>query len=476
MGVDSLLQLARGEAIQFSRTVDGDGGQETTASFKLITSQQELVKSLDIAVSASVRYGLASVDARMDFAQEHAVNDASVHLVLNSTCTNAPKHMEGAELKPSVERLYDIDPEGFHRAFGDCYVDEIYTGGSLTVLYMFHTRDETSKTKISASLNAQIGSFISGGSVSGNFASAVAEAQRTSELEMKVFMSGGRGVATPTSVEEALHLFHTFPAEVLGAGTPYRVTAKPWEEFPLPPGLTLAQRVARRDTIETCGKNVLAAIENRSRAEYIIANPSQYLNPDVSALTTTRDQMNTMISKWSLRAGECSEDITKCSLEGLSFPAVSWPTRIATRDPLGAKIEEVRLHDSKAAPFFQPQNFPGLPLSDQFDIDPNREGRWRFAVNSEGKIWAGVFWCPEWGAHVVYGPIFLRYLRLGHTQGPCGYPRNDEIFYRHEPGDDIDPSSREQSFEHDTIWWNARDNRVMSNLGSPEGLSDVEHL
>jgi hypothetical protein len=28
----------------------------------------------------------------------------------------------------------------------------------------------------------------------------------------------------------------------------------------------------------------------------------------------------------------------------------------------------------------------------------------------------------------------------------------------------------------DTIWWNARDNRVMSNQGSPEGLFDVEHL
>ncbi|MFI5825483.1 LGFP repeat-containing protein [Streptomyces rishiriensis] len=469
MGVDSLLQQARGEAIVFDGTSDAVGGQTTSADFRIITTQQQLVEALEVSVSASVRYGLASGDARMQFAEQHAVNDASVYLVMHARAENAPRHMTGARLKPEAETIYRNDPEAFRRSFGDSYIDEIYTGGALTVLYMFHTRDESSKRDLSASLRASVGGFMAGGDISASFSSTVQTAQKASDLEIKAFISGGRGVLNPTNLNETIELYRHFPDTVLNAGTPYSATVKPWAELPMPPGPTWVETLVRQDTIETCGKNVLQAIQARSQLQHILDHPQQYINPDLPALEQARRQVNAMIGQWAQAAHACNQDITKCSLEGLAFPVIPWPKRQETSDPLGSKIAEVQAHDSRAAWFVS--NFAGL-LDRQYDTDPHREGRWAIATQ-DGKPTGGVFWTPETGAHIVYGTIFARYLELDLCQGRLGYPVSDESFLdpaqfpRHE-GDRI------SMFEHGSLWWDAQTGAVAE--GVPGSDFQMVHL
>lgn len=459
LGVDSLLQQARGEALTYTGTTDSDGGQTVSSDVKVITTQQELVETFDISAAASVRYGFSGADPRMSFAEEHAVNDASVYLALHTTVMNPPQSMVGPKLTDAAARIYGNDPEEFRRDFGDSYIDEIYKGGALTILYMFHTRDEKSKQSVSASLHAAVNAVAAGGDLTVSVNSGIEAAKSQSEMELQAYITGGRGVVTPTGMSESLDLYKNFPATVQNAGTPYFITAKSWEDLPLPPGPTWVETLARRDTIETAGKYVLDAIEARSRIQYILENPHQYIDPNIPALEQARAQVNSLIGKWGQAAHDCNADISMCSLEGLDFPVISWPQRVEALDPLSDKVEKVRLHDSRAAGIFGLSAFPDPPLDVEYDEDPRREGRWRLAVNHEGRPVGGVYWTPETGAHIVYGYIFDRYQSLNGAQGRLGYPTSDEEFFNPAifSGHEGDRLSR---FEHGMLWWNCEDNAV----------------
>ncbi|RYP88667.1 hypothetical protein EKO23_01895 [Nocardioides guangzhouensis] len=454
VGVDTVLQLAKGEAIEYAGVTDAEGGQTVTAEFRVITTQQELSESLDLSVSASVRYGLANVDGRMDFAEKNAINESSVYMMLSAHASNPPRYMQKPKLRGAAEVMYRNNPEEFRQSFGDCFVDEVYTGGSLAILFMFHTRDESSSRTVSAELNGAVGGLIAGGEISGSFTSVVQSAQSKSDLRISAFISGGRGVVIPANPEEAISLFKSFPAAVLNAGVPHQVTAKPWREFPLPPAPTDAEMMVRRHTIETCGQNVLKAIQAKTRLQYILDNPQQFVNPDLLALTTMRQQLHGTMTKWAQAAHACNQDIKQCTLEGLEFPVINWPDRVESLDPLGDKIAQVELHDSRARAWLRA--LFGLPLDMEYDRDEGREGsRWRFANDGDGKQIGGVFYTPETGAHVVYGGIFRKYAELGGCTGKLGFPITDEENFDPSrwPGHDLD---RCQRFEHGFVWWDAQ--------------------
>jgi hypothetical protein len=464
VGADSLLDEARGEALDFERVTDAGGGQESTAYMKLITTQQSLVEALDVSVSASVRYGLASVDARMKFAEEHAVNDSSVYLLLHASTTNSPKTMASPKLKPEAVATYNRDPEEFRRVYGDSFVDVVYDGGDLNVLFMFHTHDESSKQTISAGLRGSVGGFIAGGSVTADFNKSVEEAKKSSEMEIRAFISGGRGVLNPASMDDAIELYKKFNQQVSDAGIAYKASLKPWEYLPLPEGPTWAETLARRDTIEHCGMYVLQAIQDRSQIDYILANEHEFVTPDLDALKAARDQINALIPLCAQRAKGCADDLSQCSLEGISPQAIAWPARVEARDPLTAKLLELK-HDSRARGYFSPDNQIGRPEED-YDHDPNRDGRWMIFYDQKDRARpvAGVFWTPETQAHVVYGGIFAHYWQKGHCQGPLGYPKSDEetlerIFH----GDGTD---RVSFFENGAIWWDAQSGATSEDLQS----------
>jgi hypothetical protein len=472
VGADSLLDEARAEALDFNSVTDAGGGQESTAYMKLITTQQSLVEALDVSVSASVRYGLASVDARMKFAEEHAVNDSSVYLLLHASTTNPPKTMVVPKLKPDAVATYERDPEEFRRVYGDSFVDVVYDGGDLNVLFMFRTHDESSKQAISASLRGSVGNFIAGGSVTAEFNRSVEEAKKSSEMEIRAFISGGRGVVNPAGMDDAIELYKQFNRQVAQAGVAYKATLKPWEYLPLPPGPTWAETLARRDTIEHCGMYVLQAIQDRSRIDYILANDHEFVDPDLDALKAAREQINALIPLCAQRAKACTDDLAQCSLEGIAPQAVTWPARVEARDPLTAKLLELK-HDSRARPYFSPDNQVGKPEED-YDQNPNRDGRWMIFYDHKdtGRPVAGVFWTPETQAHVVYGGIFAHYWQKGHCQGPLGYPKSDEealsgMFH----GDGAD---RVSFFENGAIWWDAQSGATSEDLESSIALERVQ--
>ena len=200
VGVDDQTEQVRGTAIEWDRIADGDGGgdrqggQIVDSNLKLIESQESLMEAMQLSVSASVRYGLASGDAKFSLSQEKAVNQYSLYLLLKAYVRNPARHMVNARLLPEAKRVYTNDPEEFRASFGDTYIDEIYSGGDFFGLFIFEAFDERSRSELKAELNVSVGTMFAGGEIHASFGSTIERAKSKSTMEIRCLMSGGSGL------------------------------------------------------------------------------------------------------------------------------------------------------------------------------------------------------------------------------------------------------------------------------------------
>jgi hypothetical protein len=172
-GVDGITEEVRGLPIQFDDVSDERGGQIVRSEVKIIETQESLMESMNLSVNASVRYGMASGDAKFSLAQQHAVNHYSLYVLLTADVRNPARHMVRPRLTEEAARIYRNDPEEFRQIFGDSFIDEIFSGGDFFGLFIFETHDERSRTDLKASLDVSIGSFLSGGEISASFNNAI---------------------------------------------------------------------------------------------------------------------------------------------------------------------------------------------------------------------------------------------------------------------------------------------------------------
>jgi len=462
MGADSHTEEARGEAITFNGIEHEAGGQVVASALKMIQSQDSLMESMNISVSASVRYGLASGDARFDFAKKHAVNTYSTYLLLKATVQNPPEHMVAPKLTDTAAQLYQRSPEEFRQTFGDVFIDEIYSGGEFFGLFTFESQDESTKTEISAKLDVSVGSVLAGGSVSVAFSNTIEEVSRKSRMFIDVFMSGGIGLHNPRNLEELMTLYTNFNESTATHGTAYQASVKDFQYLPLPPGPTWAEQVVRRETVAACGRYVVDALKIRGQIEYILGHKKEFEAFDEAALRTQLQVLDSRFPLWAQRAKDCVQDVAQCSLAGVEPISLSLPTRLQSTDPLDWKWQDTLTYDSRAAAYFQPQFLGGSSIT-QYDRDDRRVGRFKlFHRDGTGPEIGGIFWHPDLGAHVVYGPIFQEYMNRGLCNGPLGYPTSDdETLASRDGGRGLE---RVSFFEHGFLWWDAQTGAVADHL------------
>ncbi len=472
MGVDSVMERACGEAIAYAGERGQQGGQIVRANVRMIETQESLMETLNISVGASVRYGLASVDAKMDFAKQQAVNEYSLYVLFQVEVQNPPRSMKTPRLTPEAQAIYDRSPDDFAATYGDMFIDEIYGGGEFFGLFTFTTRDESSRTKVSAELNASIGTFFAGGDISAAFETTVSSFKRQASMKIQAVMSGGSGLQNPTNFEQLRALYANFNASVRDHPIDYKASLKDFRYLPLPAGPTEAARTLRRETIEACGRAVVEGIKQRSRLDYILSYPHQFEPFDAALLRVKREEIVAMAPRWAARAEACAAKIAECRLDGLAPVAVEFPARLASADPLGVKWEYVLAHDSRAAGYFLEQYcVGGLDMFDEHD-----GGRYKLFTKNGAPI-GGIFWNPQISteAFVVYGGIFLAYMARGGCEGPLGYPRADEQTLGHLPGwpagvgDGLDRVSR---FRNGVLWWDAQSGVVSDRL--PRSIIDFD--
>jgi hypothetical protein len=459
VGIDEQTEEARGSPIEYDGISDAEGGQIVHAEIRMIESQESLMESLNLSVSASVRYGTFSGDAKFSLAQSHSVNRYSLYLLLTADVRNPARHMVRPRLSDEAMRIYRNDPETFRAIYGDAYIDEIYSGGDFYGLFVFESIDEHSLTDIKASLHASIGTFVAGGELDASFKIAVEEAKKKSSMQIKVLVSGGAGLENPTDLEGLKALYANFNQKVLERPIDYKASVKEFRYLPLPEGPTWAESAVRRDTIEQCGRRVLDGIRLRSDLDFILRYPGQFVQPDLDALRAAYQEVDAQLPKLAARARECAQNLDHCSLDGMTPVTIALPERIASaEDPLQAKLEDIQRHDSRAAAFIAKERLK-TPIVD-YDRGP-RGGRFKLFHGEDGNPVGGLFWHPDLGAFAVYGAIFQEYMRRDNCSGSLGYPVSDEEAFT---GQQVDGMGRISHFEHGQLWWDAQSGAVHEAL------------
>ena len=465
VGLDQITQDVRGEAIAYERITSESGGQIVPAAgVVLIETQEAFMNSLNISVAASVRYGTASMDASMSFAESHAVNDHKLCMLFKVQVANPPKHMVAPQLTDEAKSVYIRDPEQFRAIYGDVYVDEIYGGGMFLGFFEFETRDERSKTELGGKLHGAVGGFLAGGEISASFDSTIQEFKGKTNMSITVQMSGGSGLENPSTLDELKELYQHFNAAARDNPVDYQASLKEFKYLPLPPGSSWVEQAVRRDTIETCGRYVIDSLSMRSNVDFILKYPDQFEwpsnDPNVDALNAYRGQLDERLAKWARRATACTNNIDQCAIAPDEQPPMlpTLPPRKEDSDPLNGKWEDIKHHDDRAKPYFNSVFLEGT-LNDDYERGP-RDGRYKI-FKSAGNPIAGIFWQANIGAFVVYGGLFAEYLRRDLCNGPLGYPTSDE-----EPYGDQD---RISYFQGGLLWWD-HTSAVVSDM--PKSLAE----
>lgn len=467
-GIDSLTEEVRGLPIEYDGVSDADGGQTVRPEIKLIESQESLMESMNLSISASVRYaGSFSADAKFSMAQSNSVNRYSLYLLLTADVHNPPRHMLRPRLSTEATRVYRNDPEQFRRIYGDVFIDEIYSGGYFYGLFVFETEDERSRMDIKADLDMSMGNFLTGGEISAEFGMAIEKMKKKAKMEIKALISGGAGLENPTDLDGLKRIYKNFNQSVLENPINYKASVKDFQYLPLPEGPTWAETELRRSTIEHCGRNIINGIRLRGDLEYILRYPEQFENPDIPAVQAAHEKINALLPKMAARARDCAQSIDRCTTEGLTPVQIDLPKRIVDAgNPLEIKWEHLRAHDHRAAPHFE-RGADARPFA---EYDESERGGRRLFFGPSAAPTGGLFWHPDHGAFAVYGAILAAYLQLGDCEGRLGYPISDEETLTGRRGDGLDRISR---FEYGLLWYDAQTGQVSETLPPPAFFQSV---
>jgi hypothetical protein len=422
MGVDSITEEVRGQALVFQGEQQDPLAQIVKASVRMVESQSDLMEAMNISAGLSARYGLAEGDLKVELATQHAVNEYSLSMLFKAEVNNAPRTMVNPVLTADAATMYRRDPNRFRDIYGDTYIDEIYGGGELFGLFVFNTRDENSRSDLKLALDVSIGTFLAGGDLKASFQNTINRHSRTATMQIWALLSGGAGLTNPRDLDDLGNLYSDFNRSVAAHPIDYRASLKEFKYLPLPETETWLNQVVRRDTIERCGHMVIEGIALRAKLDYVLANPGQFEPFDRDALEAMRVANLEAMRQSSRRANDCAADLKECNLIGIDPVRPVIPRRLASTNPLATKWE-LLLQNDEAREFFSEGYLEGAGID---GVQHANGGIYKFFVR-DGRAIAGIFWHRDISetAIGVYGPIFAEYHSRDHCQGRLGFPTKD---------------------------------------------------
>ncbi len=150
-------------------TVPAAGQIVASEKFQLIANSADLYSSLDISASLSVSSGLASVNAKTEFAKSTHIDSTDLWVLVDLSQMGPAQKVLNPTLTAQAAAL---TPEQFYSLYGDRYAAEIVTGAEMFCTVQIQTYSQEDKTSLTASLGFSYGVS----SVSASFSSSVMNA------------------------------------------------------------------------------------------------------------------------------------------------------------------------------------------------------------------------------------------------------------------------------------------------------------
>ena len=211
-------------------------GQVVRTSFQSVTTQESLMEALGISASVDARYGLFSGDAKLNFAQSHAVNSFSSFVAGRCEVHNATRHGHGFAVAEDAKPLLG-DPKQFKASFGDMFVRSLKSGGEFYVVARVTSASEEHQSNVAASLQAEYNGLVAAGTFKTSFETATRETR--GQTEVVVFMSQSGGIGSQASftgpdAAKVLERLSQFPQFVHEHPVGYEAELATYDTIPIP--------------------------------------------------------------------------------------------------------------------------------------------------------------------------------------------------------------------------------------------------
>ena len=190
-----------------------------------VTDEDTLTKTLNLSVSAAVRFAIAGGGVTTNFIHEVIKKASSdVYEAALDVKVSPPDFVKAPKIKDEYRSLPPLE---FQRQCGDGYVHAIHYGGELKVYLRFDSLSREEKTQLE---NHGDGNYLAF-SGSHKYTQTLRHLEQSSKLKMRYLKVGSPGGLVPTSLDEVKQAVSAFEKEVVEKPAPMTVFVVPYSEL-----------------------------------------------------------------------------------------------------------------------------------------------------------------------------------------------------------------------------------------------------
>ncbi len=313
VGYDSLSGNIRGEGVIRTEPQGIEDAEGYKISFRLrqVTTIQELEKSLEVDLSASIHftlYGKGSLKAK--YISEQKINKYSIYLLVRVVVKKPLRQMMNVELKNDAEQLLKKNPEKFRQAYGDEFVKGIITGGEYFAILEVKATNQEDQKKISTSIRAKG----HGWKVAGAFQNAISEIAKSYSIDVISEQLGGSDTSIKETVEEIVNHAKNFPQTLRKDAIAYEATFLDYQAIAGAVESNLINITNQRQFMEKLWNYRSNYLDNLLNIEYILNNPQQFGSFSSQEVNDQANEIRAQINKITERISQCANNYQACSL------------------------------------------------------------------------------------------------------------------------------------------------------------------
>ncbi|KAL9110629.1 MAG: hypothetical protein Q9227_004806 [Pyrenula ochraceoflavens] len=198
-------------------TINGiHNNQIVTFSSRSIENVSDVMDSLNISTSASIKYGTVKAGGSANFVNEHTINESDMNFMVSVKVTNEVNSVLTAM---TFNPIADLPPHRFPDVYGDSFISGFIEGGEFTAIISIkvHNKSNIRKVKTATELQLAVGPPPLSIGASSNLDKARSDTSRLSETTISVNWSGGGDVKDPNKnwdLAQVVETANEFPNKV----------------------------------------------------------------------------------------------------------------------------------------------------------------------------------------------------------------------------------------------------------------------
>lgn len=198
-------------------TINGvHNNQIVTFSSRQIENVSDIMDSLNISTSASIKYGTVKASGSSNFVNEHNINDSDINFMVSVKVMNEVYPVPTTMTFNPIEGL---PAERFPAVFGDSFIAGFIEGGEFTAIISIkcHNKANIRKVKLAAEMQLAIGPSPVSVGASSSLDKAHADSFKDTETTISVNWSGGGDVKKPDKnwdLAQVVETANEFPNQV----------------------------------------------------------------------------------------------------------------------------------------------------------------------------------------------------------------------------------------------------------------------